>query len=659
MTRPATLLIRPDQHADPIELALRDYGAPVYKFAVIEIEALTIDPDRLATWCETTWDGVIAVSPNAVRAFAKSLEAADADLTWPKAKTYYAVGSGTAEVLAAAAKQPVHYPATDFTSEGLLNLSEFTDCTAQKWLLLTGTEGRTLLRDTLQKHGAELTIAEVYQRVPRVNSLPDEEPAWQENVQVIVVSSVEQATLFWEHLSPAGRTWARRCHWVTPQGRVTRYIKEQGVSAEHIHAAENATPTSLIQAWKTIRKTAMTEKSKDHSKEVAERSKSETPERTEGATGSARRDTAKVPPAKLGWFARFFLFLIVLSVAVLGAGGYYVWQQQQAVSAETQARLDAMNERLADAERTTAPTHDWSEDIEALQTQMTRQFEAERRARERGLERLDTLRLDSEENLQQALDEYSRTTQRLAEEVRANGARQGEYRHLFEAYDLVTLAQQRLVLEFDKEGAIRILGLAKQRLEENAPGRFQTIIRQLNNDIDMLNELPTINVQAVALQLQQLQPRTRTLPFKAGFGESESTTSSQALSSDLSEWRQNLAKAWDNFSGDLIKVRRHDELPLRLDHDQRTLVLGQIEMALQIAQQAAMRHHQDLYRSTLNEVLEVVDTYLNTEHSDVRQFRAEVDALRGLPIEPDYPTRLLSHAMLRDRVEEVRNHQGE
>ncbi|WP_194757439.1 uroporphyrinogen-III synthase [Aliidiomarina indica] len=650
--RTGTLLIRPDQTADPIELALRDRGVPVYKFAIIEIQPLPVSAEQIDEWCNTHWDGVVAISPNAVRCFDKQRNNAP----WPSAKHYYTVGAGTAETLAAAAAQPVHYPAGEFTSEGLLELPELQQCAEQQWLIITGENGRSLLADTLSKRGAQVTTAEIYKRVPRVNTLPDEEPKWLQSVETIVVSSVEQARLFWEHLSDDGQAWAKNCTWVVPKGRIADFVVSLGIDATQIETTENAAPPSIIRTLTRARKsTAMTKK------DTPDQS---TAKATETPSSATKKNEAAAPdkpgPAKLGVFSRFLIFVITCSVLVLAAGGYFVWHEQQKWVSETQAKLSDVNARLAQAERPSTEVRDWSEDINELQDTIARQFEAERRARERGLQRIDTLRLDSESSLQQAIDDNARTTQRLSDELRASNARHGSARHVFEAYDLVTAAVHRLRFEFDKVGAIRLLEAAREVLETQSPERDQTIIRQIGHDIELLEELPSIDSQAIALHVQRLQPRVRSLPFSSEFAAKLQDDAQADISSDISQWRQNLANAWSSFSQDMIKVQRHDELPLRLDHDQRTLILGQMELALQIAQQAALRHHGDLYRNTLRDLTTVIDTYLNTEHTDVRQFKAEVAVLLDLPVEPDYPTRLLSHAMLRDRVSDLHsNSQGE
>lgn len=385
---------------------------------------------------------------------------------------------------------------------------------------------------------------------------------------------------------------------------------------------------------------------------------------TDSGSSTPQQKKASAPeratPAKLGLFSRFLILMITCSVLVLAAGGYFVWQAQQQLVSETQAQLSDMNARLAESERPRTDDRDWSEEISELHDAMTRQFEAERRARERGLQRIDTLRLETESSLQQAIDDNARATQRLSDEVRAANARQGSARHIFEAYDLVTAATHRLRFEYDKTGAISLLQAASELLESQSPDRDQSIIRQIRNDIELLEELPTVDVHAIALHVQRLQPQVRSLPFSSEFAAQLQDDAQADISADISQWRQNLANAWSSFSQDIIKVQRHDEIPLRLDHDQRTFILGQIELSLQITQQAALRHHGDLYQNTLRDLLHVIDTYLSTEHTDVRQFRAEVEVLLDLPVEPDYPTRLLSHAMLRDRVSDLQsNSQGE
>lgn len=662
--RPGVLLIRPDQHSDPLELALRDLGYPVYQHAVVTIQPLSIADNVLEHWCESDWHGIIVISPNAARIFAKQLSKfnqanAAANLTWPLSK-YYAVGEGTAETLKPLCQQPITYPANQYTSEALLALSEFTDVSQQDWLIITGKNGRELLPSTLHKRGATVTVAEIYERQPSVESLPAAEPEWQENVQCIMVSSVEQLQLFYDHLSGQAQQWALRQVWVVPTGRVADKLQQLGVANARIHRAENATPAALTHCFQLIRESQFMSEHK-HTEENEQQPNVDKNAAKQKDNKLARREAK----AGLGWFAKFMLLIIVLCVAVLAVGGYWLWQQQEKITADTTSQLTAVQDRLAQAQ-TDQPIFQ-PEQLQqeltsmraSIQREMDNQFARERQARERGLERIDALREDTLASLQVATDQNSRQLTRLNEQVRTADVRQSSYWHLLEAFDLVGAAVHRLSFDYNRASAIQFLEQARTLLVEQNPAEYQQIIRQIGTDLEMIEALPEVNTQAIALRLLRMQPQVRTLPFAANF-RVNTTPEDAELDTSIKNWRANLASAWESFSEDLIKVQRHDGVPMRLDHDQQALLMSRVELQLQIAQQAALNHHGEYYRNTLRDMIDLLERFFATEHRDVVQIIAELDALQALPVEPDYPTSLLSRAMLRDRIDDIRhNSQGE
>lgn len=172
--RPGVLLIRPDQHADPLELELRDHGYPVFRHAVVAIEPVAITKDELAAIVAEQWDGIVVISPNAAREFHSQLQ--DANLHWPQANAYFTVGPGTADVLSPLAKQPISWPAGDHNSEALLDFAELNATEGQKWLLITGENGRDLLPETLRQRGADVTICACYRRQPSTEEVKKAEP---------------------------------------------------------------------------------------------------------------------------------------------------------------------------------------------------------------------------------------------------------------------------------------------------------------------------------------------------------------------------------------------------------------------------------------------------------------------------------------------------
>lgn len=647
--RPGVLLIRPSQTADPLELAVRNAGYPVYQHAVVAIEPLAVAAAALQEWSSHSWHGIVVISPNAARIFDQQLRAAK--LPWPRGN-YYAVGSGTAATLVPLCQQPVTYPSTQYTSEGLMSLGELNDLREQRWLLITGENGRDWLPNTLQQRGAEVTPAVIYCRQTLAKNAPVVEPEWRTDVQCIMVSSVEQLQLFMASLSPSEQQWAANCQWVVPTGRVSEQLAQLGVPAAHIHSAANATPAALTHCLQFIKETSfMSEKPTAAPATTAtEQGNKQTP------------STRKAEPTGRSWFANFMMFIITLCVVVLAAGGYWLWLQQQQIAADTASQLTAVQERLAQAQANQPvfqpqQLQDELTELRAsMQQDMERQFARERQLRERGLERAEAMHDDALAALTSATDQNARHISRLQAQARSTDVRQTSHWYLLEAFDLVGAAVHRLRLEYNRDGAIALLAQAQTLLQEQGGNDQQHVIRQLERDMEMLAELPMVNTQAIAMQLARMQGQVRSLTFAAQFRAGVSADLD--ISNEQRSWRENIANAWSTLSEDLIKVRRNDGVATRLDIDQQTLIMSRMELQLQIAQQAALNHYGDFYQVTLNDLLDTLNTFFTAEQAAVVQMRGELEALLTLPIDPDYPTSLISQAMLRERISELRNNRS-
>src|SRR5690606_21235289 len=80
-------------------------------------------------------------------------------LRWPhlpETVRFAAIGKGTESALRDAGYQSVLVPASRFDSESLLALPEFQSVRNKKIALLSGENGRLLLRETFIAHGATL-----------------------------------------------------------------------------------------------------------------------------------------------------------------------------------------------------------------------------------------------------------------------------------------------------------------------------------------------------------------------------------------------------------------------------------------------------------------------------------------------------------------------
>ena len=160
------LLVRAESENQPLALMLGERGFNVFSHSLVDIEAVPHDENELNELASAHWHGIIVVSPNATRFFQRALKAHT--LTWPRAqKHYFTVGPGTAKALQAEIKEAITWPAANYDSEALLALSDLQQVQDEKWLIITGKNGRRQVESTLRERGAKVSVIEIYQRVPK------------------------------------------------------------------------------------------------------------------------------------------------------------------------------------------------------------------------------------------------------------------------------------------------------------------------------------------------------------------------------------------------------------------------------------------------------------------------------------------------------------
>lgn len=160
MTRPleglTVVVTRPAAQADRfIELA-RQAGATCIAFPTLEIERLPVTTAIRERVLQTEWDWALYTSTNAVEA------AFDAFGQLP-GRRRAAVGRATARALERRAATVDLRPETA-NSEGLLDAPELRSPAGLRVLLVKGSGGRDVLRETLIARAADVFAVEVYRR---------------------------------------------------------------------------------------------------------------------------------------------------------------------------------------------------------------------------------------------------------------------------------------------------------------------------------------------------------------------------------------------------------------------------------------------------------------------------------------------------------------
>ncbi|MEX0584697.1 MAG: uroporphyrinogen-III synthase [Natronospirillum sp.] len=161
------IITKPADQAEHWLKILSTNGWTVLSVPLLGLEDIPYNADQRALWLNLDqYAGVIMVSPQAALSCAKAL-----DEYWPQPPAgvhWLCNGAGTAQTLRAhypmADALSLHFPAAGNQAEDVLALHQMQHVAQQKWLIVAGEGGRTVMADTLITRGANVTRLEVYRR---------------------------------------------------------------------------------------------------------------------------------------------------------------------------------------------------------------------------------------------------------------------------------------------------------------------------------------------------------------------------------------------------------------------------------------------------------------------------------------------------------------
>lgn len=613
------LIVRAEQENNTLEQKLQAHHIQTFCHSMVDIRPCEVTSETQQKWLNTYWDGIILVSPNAVHYFNQQVVKPSASQKWPQAKKqYFTVGPGTGLPLLTKFKQAVTWPTQAYNSTALLDLEELTDVKNEHWLIINGAPGRTIIPDTLNTRGAKVEIASVYERTPKQAAAAHLPKAYEQKINRIIVSSNEQAIYFASSLKEQGYlNWAQQCSWVVPSQRIADTLIQHDIPKQQVFLAKSAMADDLVATTIQIKQ----EKKMPQKKQVSN---------------------------KTSVWGRLFVFILFLSVIVLALGGGYLWQQQQSMVQQTEAEFDALRNRLSKAQRT-------DQEFEArlvarLEAAAAQQLARQNEAQNQSVQRIQQEQRDLHSQLQAQSFAQDQKISRLNQRIRNNEQKSHQASwQLNEAYARVSSAVQSLKVDQDRDRALINLEAAKHILQQDK-NEFSTLVQQLENDIQMIQEYPRVDDSGLLLLLQKMQKEVIHLPLKSD-RKSPTNQTQKAETVQTSNWRENLAQAWQDFSQDLIKIQKQSELPIQLNLEQRVSLTSRVELQLQLAQQALVKRNEQVFQATIKEVIQITQTYYDTESAKTRHFIATLEPLASLNISIDYPSQLLSRAMLQESLE--------
>lgn len=573
------LITRPEGKGADLAEKLLQGGYQATLFPVLTLDYFTLQSAQLTPLLNA--DKIIFISQDAV----KALLALKPDIN-TKAQ-FYAVGEKTAEAIwqgfgvrAAVPKQ--------HDSEGLLALQSLQQIDGQNIVLVKGKDGRPTIAKILKQRSAFLNNLVIYQRAPI-----DGEPSnwldhWQSlNVKGIVITSNAAVDAIFNQLPLKQLEWLRQCQFYVASSRICEHLKLQHVNSENIHIAAGASDSAMFTCI-------------SQGNTMSEHAKPTTPAaevKTASSTNQTAKSAATSPAAKKEpmmnqnnkqKISKTGSLALLISLIVASGVGYQFYQkfntEQQANQLVTQ--LSADNQLL-------------SKELQAVKAAQ---------------QTLQQALFNSEQKVAASLAENADNTAKQLESALQRAQQQAYSLNPHEVTSLQRMAEFKLWAEKDYKGAAAVLARLDALLAEH-PGTG-AIRQAIHSDMQALSIVKPIPAEAIYLQLHGVLEQIDKLDFNAvALPQVAITTKQDALSEDVSDWQQNVAKTWEQLQDNFIKIRQREDIAIEplLTEQERHLIKQRLSLYLSQAQDALLTKQASIYFTALNQAHVLVSDYFKQD----------------------------------------------
>jgi uroporphyrin-3 C-methyltransferase len=382
----------------------------------------------------------------------------------------------------------------------------------------------------------------------------------------------------------------------------------------------DVTPTSTSDAKTTEKDTA-----------PAKESPKSTPNKDESNASSVQADKPKSQPKpktpdtdkqkqpsnKIAWVA------LIIAIITAAYGYWYLQQQNQQLNQELAAiksSITSNNQQLSQS------VNDASKDLTAQTSEMVSRVEVTQTQQQQSIEALQSAVTD------------------------VKGRRPNDWL-LAEADYLVNLASSKLHLEHDVVTATHLMESADQRIAALNDPSLTELRQHINDDLTELRSTPVYDKDGLVLKLISLQKTIDALPLANAVVPEAEEVAIKEVSSDITDWQDNLMSSLKAFSDQFITYRVRDGSAVPLLSPQQHFYLRENAKAkLETAIRGVYQEQDELYRTSIDTVLEWSAVYFAQDDAKVQSFQKQVKALLDQDISIEYPSKLSTQPILEEII---------
>ncbi|MGP9797527.1 uroporphyrinogen-III C-methyltransferase [Halomonas sp. 86] len=338
-------------------------------------------------------------------------------------------------------------------------------------------------------------------------------------------------------------------------------------------------------------------------------------------SGNGGKGTTPPPPSggeqykgrKGGLLA--LVLVLVLGVALI----VVAWQGWQRLNSQQQ-RINALSQQT-DSSATQQSVSELESRIESSERERTQALDG---TLEELRSELDSYRSDVNSTLDDVLNQLSQT----------QDTDDRDWLHAEAAY-LLRLANQRLQLEGDVDGAAALLRTADARLADADNPALTAVRRDIANELAELDGVPRVDRTGLYLALNALQERVSSLRLSQEVEESAVTSGIEQP--PTGNFQRQLARFGEELK-DLIVIRHHDEpMEMLVTPEQESYLRQSLRLILEQAQLALLKEEQPLYEASIDKALELLNGYYDLDSDSTQSVISRLQELKQADIEPELP----------------------
>ncbi len=332
--------------------------------------------------------------------------------------------------------------------------------------------------------------------------------------------------------------------------------------------------------------------------------------------------------------------IVLVVLAIGGAGGsFYLYkllgltkglaEQSGVAITSTQSELDKLEKSL-DAVRGLLP--DMVKERQAADEQLRKELDR----LTAGMRQMNTLLLAQQEKLA-ALGSSDISAQQAWVQA--------------EVIFLLRIANQRLGLAADRDGAIEALKIADRRLADIGAPAFTPVRAEIADEIQSLQTVEIADIEGIAHQLASFAASVQSLPLAESV-RVQSPDAEETVATD--EWSVDRAvsKIKEAFGG-MVRVSRSDEeiTPILMPKE-RFFLFRNLELQFEMARLSALQKDQANFEQSLDTAATWIRRYFDTSNAEIGKILAALDSMKAARLAPSLPDISVSLNLLLGAVDD-------